>query len=60
MFEKIAGQMNPKTIRTIKIATIVVCVAAGAVVAGVVAYKLGVIGQAEVVEEIVETAVQTA
>lgn len=59
MFEKIAGQMDPKTIRTIKIATILVCVTAGAVVAGVVAYKMGIIG-GEVVEEVVEAAVQTA
>jgi high-affinity Fe2+/Pb2+ permease len=61
MLDKLAGQMNPKTAKAIKIGTIAVAVVAGAVVTGVVLYKLGLVGNtAEAVEEIVETAAQAA
>lgn len=55
MFEKLTGQsLDPKTVFKIKIVTIGVLAVAGAVVAGVVAYKMGVLGQT--VEELIETA----
>lgn len=59
MFEKVR-QMNPQTIRTIKVITVVVGIVAGAAVVGAIAYKMGVIGTSEVVEEIVETAASAA
>ncbi len=61
MFKNIADQINPQTVRAIKVAAIAVGVVAGAVVTGIVLYKMGVIGQSvDIVEEVVETAVQTA
>jgi hypothetical protein len=60
MLNKIS-QMNPQTIRNIKIGAAVVGAVAIATVVGVALYKAGYIGQgAEVIEEIVETAASTA
>jgi hypothetical protein len=61
MLNKLAEKMNPKTAKAIKIGTIVVIALAGAVVTGVVLYKMGLIGNGlETVEELTETAAQAA
>jgi len=61
MLNKIASQMNPQTLKIVKISAVVVGVAAGAVVVGAVLYKAGLIGQTgEVLEEVIETAASAA
>ena len=61
MLDKLAEGMNPKTAKAIKIAAIVAVALAGAIVAGVVLYKVGAFQEGvEVVEEITETAAQAA
>ena len=61
MLNKLAEQMNPKTVKAIKIGAIAVAALAGALVTGVVLYKMGLIGSGvDIVEDVVETAAQAA
>lgn len=61
MLNKLAEGMNPRTIKAIKIGAIVVAALAGAVVTGVVLYKMGLVGNGiEVTEELVTTAAEAA
>jgi len=60
MFEKLS-QMNPQTVRNVKIAAVVVGAVAGVMVVGAILYKAGVIGtNPELLEEIVESAASAA
>jgi len=61
MLNELAVKMDPKAIKVIKIGTIAVLALTGAVVAGVVLYKMGLIGNGvEFVEDVVETAASAA
>lgn len=56
----VAFEMNPKTVRMIKIGAITVGVLAGAVVTGYILYKAGLIGEAsETVDDVLEVATST-
>jgi len=57
MLTKYVAQMNPKTIKAIKVGAVVVGAVTGAVVIGIVLYKFGLITNGtEVVEEVIEAA----
>lgn len=61
MLDKIAANMNPQTVKIVKISAIAVGVVAGAVVTGLLLYKFGVIGNTtDVLEEVMDTAAQAA
>ncbi len=59
MFNKFA-QLDPRTVKIIKVTTVVVAVAAGAFVAAAIAYKMGLIPDLNAVEEITGAAVEAA
>jgi len=63
MNEEVVGLLNlsPKTLKVLKVSFVVVGIAAGAIVAGVILYKTGMLGSTdELVEELVETATSSS